>query len=163
MENDRSSYRIVIAVDATMQENYAAELLQQYVEQITGYRLPVVSDIVRPIETEIVIGFHSRLSHLGLDFTHEAFGREEFLIKTLGRKLIIIGGIPRGIPYAVNSLLTDEWGCRWFTPQLKRIPTTKRLTLPPTDRRYQPPFEWRNAFFWSGIDVDWANDLGLQW
>ena len=156
VENGRSPYRIVIAVDATMQENYAAELLQQYVEQITGYRLPVVSDNVKVVETEIVIGFNSRLSHLGLDFTQEAFGREEFLIKSFGRKLVIVGGFPRGIPYAVNSLLTEEWGCRWFTPQLKRIPTTKRLTLPPTDRRYKPPFEWRNAFFWSGIDVDWS-------
>ena len=39
VESGRSPYRIVIGVDATMQENYAAELLQQHVEQMTGCAL----------------------------------------------------------------------------------------------------------------------------
>ena len=156
VENAKSPYRIIISVDATMQENYAAELLQQHVEQMTGCALPIEPDDGRPIDSEIVIGFNRRLGHLGLNLTRDSFGREEFLIKTIGRTLVIVGGSPRGVPYGVNSLLTDEWGCRWFTPQLNRIPKHERLTLPPTDRRYEPAFEWRNAFFWSGIDPDWA-------
>lgn len=156
VENKASTYRIVIGVDATAQEAYAADLLQQHVEQMTGCKLPVVSDERRPIDTEIVIGFNRRLDRLGLELTRGSFGREGFLIRTIGPTLVIVGGSPRGVPYGVNSLLTDEWGCRWFTPQLQRIPRRERLTLPPTDRRYEPPFEWRNAFFWSGIDPGWA-------
>ncbi len=151
-----SRYRIVLAADATMQEGYAAELLQQYVKQMTGFELRIASDAVRPIDTEIVIGFNNRLDHLGVDLTRDELGPEEFVIKTVGSSLVIVGGSPRGAPYGVNSLLTDHFGCRWFTPQLRRIATYKKLTLGPTDRRYEPPFEWRNAFFWSGIDVDLA-------
>ena len=58
--------------------------------------------------------------------------------------------------YGANSLLTDEWGCRWFSPKVKRIPKHERLTLKVTDRRYQPPFEWRDGYFWSGLDNEWA-------
>jgi len=52
VENGQSPYRIVVAVDARMQDYYAAQQLQQHVQEMTD----------------------------------------------------------------VNSLLTDEWGCRWFTP-----------------------------------------------
>ena len=154
VEQGRSPYRIVIGVDATMQEHCAAELRQQYFEQMTGCRLHIVPDDGRPYDTEIVIRFNRRLERLGLKLTRQSFGQEEFLVRTIGRTLVIVGGSPRGVPYGVNSLLTDEWGGRWFAPQTNRIPTYERLTLPPTDRRYEPPFEWRNAFFCSGQAPD---------
>jgi Domain of unknown function (DUF4838) len=156
VENKKSPYRIVIGVEATMQENYAAGLLQQYVGEMTGYQLPIVPDDGRRVDTEIIVGFNRHFDQLGLDVTKESFGPEEFLIKPVGRTLVIVGGMPRGVQYGVNSLLTDTWGCRWFTPLLKRIPKHERLTLPRTARRYEPHFEWRNAFFWSSLDSEWA-------
>ena len=156
VENGKSPYCIVIGADATMQDHYAAQQLQQYVEQMTGFKLPILADDSRPIDTEIIIGFNRHFDQLSLEVTKNSFGPEEFLIKTVGRTLVIVGGTPRGVPYGVNSLLTDEWGCRWFTPLLKRIPQHERLTLPKTDRRYTPPFEWRNTFFWSSRDSEWA-------
>ena len=107
VENKKSPYRIVIGVDATMQDNYAAGLLQKYVEQMAGYKLPIVPDDGRPIDTEIIVGFNRHFDQLGLDVTKESFGPEEFLIKPVGRTLVIVGGVPRGVQYGVNSLLTD--------------------------------------------------------
>ncbi len=108
------------------------------------------------IETEIIVGFNRHMDRLGLDLEKDSFGPEEFLIKAIGKSVAIVGGTPRGVLYGVNSLLTDEWGCRWFTPLLNRIPGHKRLTLRTLERRYQPPFEWREAQYWSGPDNNWT-------
>ncbi|MCK4323433.1 MAG: DUF4838 domain-containing protein, partial [Armatimonadetes bacterium] len=92
----------------------------------------------------------------GADGPRDDFGPEEFRIQTIGSRVVIVGGSPRGVLYGANSLLTDEWGCRWFAPAVKHIPKHERLTLKVTDRRYEPPFEWRDAYFWSGLDNEWA-------
>jgi len=156
VDQGESTYRIVVAVDASIQDYYAAQQLQQYVEEMSGVKLRIVGDDNALSETEIIVGFNRHMDRLGLDLEKDSFGPEEFLIKTVGQTLVIIGGSPRGVLYGVNSLLTDEWGCRWFTPLLKRIPRHERLTLPPIERRYQPPFEWRDVYFWSGLDNEWA-------
>jgi len=159
-DRGESTYRIVVAVDASIQDHYAAQQLQRYVEEMSGVNLPIVGDDSALIETEILVGFNRHVDQLGLNLAKDSFGPEEFLIKTAGQTLVIIGGSPRGVLYGVNSLLTDEWGCRWFTPLLKRIPKRERLrerlTVPPTERRYQPPFEWRHANFASVLDNEWA-------
>ena len=57
-EDGRSPYHIVVAVDATMQDYHAAELLQRYVHQMTGTRLRLVSDDNVLSDAEITVGFN---------------------------------------------------------------------------------------------------------
>jgi len=156
VDDGESRYHIVVAVDASIQDYYAAQQLQRYVEEMSGVNLSIVGDNNALSETEIIVGFNRHVDQLGFNLEKDSFGPEEFLIKTAGQTLVIIGGTPRGVLYGVNSLLTDEWGCRWFAPVVKHIPKYKRLTLKVTDRRYEPPFEWRDAHFWSGLDNEWA-------
>ena len=96
------------------------------------------------------------MDRLDADLCKDEFGAEGFRTKTIGRHVLVAGGSPRGVLYGVNSLLTDNWGCRWFAPGLTRIPKVQRLTLQATDRRYEPPFEWRDGCFWSRRDNEWA-------
>ena len=42
VEDGKSPYRIMVAVDATMQASYAAQQLQRYVKEMTGAKLPIV-------------------------------------------------------------------------------------------------------------------------
>ncbi len=156
VDDGESRYHIVVAVGASMQDYYAAQQLQRHVEEMSGVKLPIVGDDNALIHTEIIVGFNRHADRLGVELKKDSFGPEEFLIKTAGQSLVIVGGSPRGVLYGVNSVLTDNWDCRWFTPLLKRIPRHERLTLPPTERRYQPPFEWREAEYWSGLDNDWT-------
>ena len=44
VEDGKSPYRIMVAVDATMQAYYAAQQLQRYVKEMTGAELPIVGD-----------------------------------------------------------------------------------------------------------------------
>ena len=155
-DQGKSDYSIIVAVDATMQDNYAAQMLKRYIREMSGADLPIVPDTAPVSENEIVVGFNRHSKKFGADGTKDDFGPEEFRIRTIGSSVVIVGGSPRGVLYGANSLLTDEWGCRWFSPAVKHIPKHKRLTLKETDRQYEPPFEWRDAHFWSGLDNEWA-------
>ena len=155
-ENGKSSCRMVVAVAASVQDYHAAQVLQRYVKEMTGAQLPIVTDDNALGNAEIVVGFNRHTARLAPDLKPDGFGSEEFLLKTVDGHLVIVGGSPRGVLYGVNSLLTDEWGCRWFTPSLRHIPKSKRLTVDTIDRRYQPPFEYREAYFWSALDNEWT-------
>ncbi|MEE3372701.1 MAG: DUF4838 domain-containing protein [Planctomycetota bacterium] len=152
----KSSYRIVVGLDGSVQDHHAAEVLQRYLKEISGAELPIINDDNVLGDREIVLGCNRHVDLLDARLRREPFGEEAFRIKTVGKHLIIVGGSPRGVLYGVNSLLTEEFNCRWFTPQLRRIPKQERLVLAPTDRRYEPDFEWRDVFFWSGIDNEWS-------
>jgi len=152
----KGDYRIVVSQTASIQDYHAAEVLQQYIAEMTGVALAIISDDNAAVETEIVVGFNKRTDRFCAEIKPESFGDEELQIKTIGQRLFIVGGAPRGVLYGVNSLLTDEWGCRWFAPTIKKIPTYETLVLPQTDRRYEPPFEWRDSFSPSGHDNLWA-------
>lgn len=151
-----TDHHIVVAVEATIQDYHAAQLLQRYVKQITDVEVPIISDDNAPGEAEIVIGFNRHTRELAPDLKRQAFGPEAFLIRTVDRHLLIVGGAPRGVLYGVNSLLTDEWGCRWFTPRHAMVPRRQRLALGPVRRNYRPPFTWRNVEYLGSRDVDWT-------
>ena len=156
VENGKSPYRIVVAVDASMQDYHAAQVLQRHIKEMTNVELRIITDDNAVGDAEIIVGLNRHATRLGPDPCRDEFGPEEFRIRTTGRHVLVTGGSPRGVLYGVNSLLTDNWGCRWFAPGLKRIPKVKRLTIEATDRRYAPPFEWRDCYFWSGRDNEWA-------
>lgn len=145
-EGGKSSYRIVVGLDGSVQDYHAAKVLQHYVKEISGAELPIINDDNVLGDREIVVGFNRHVDLLDARMRKEPFGGEAFRIKTIGKQLVIVGGAPRGVLYGVNSLLTEEFNCRWFTPQLRRIPKQERLVLAPTDRSYEPDFEWRDVF-----------------
>ena len=155
-EDGKSPYKIVVAVDASIQDYHSAEVLQRYVKEMSGAQLRIVGDDNVLGDAEIIVGFNRHVDLLDPTLKEEAFGPEAFRIRTYGNHLVIVGGAPRGVLYGVNSLLIDEFGCRWFTPLLRRIPEHGRLVLEPMDRRYEPHFEWRDAFFASASDNEWA-------
>ena len=153
-EGGKSPYRIAIGRDATMQEAYAARMLQRHIKEISGAELTITTDGGPVTEREIVVGSNRHSAELGIDAAD--FGKEEFRLVRVRRRLVIVGGKPRGVIYGVNSVLVDEWGCRWFAPDVKRIPKQDRLTVRRKDHRYRPPFEWRDTYFWSGLDTEWS-------
>ena len=57
-DQEKSDYSIVIAVDATMQDSYAAQVLQRYIREMSGADLPIAPDSAPVSEKEIVVGFN---------------------------------------------------------------------------------------------------------
>jgi len=154
-DEGRSDYRIVIAQEAPPSTRYAAEELQTFFLKITGVRLPIVVDTEPPQDEEIVVGRSRRLDAIKPSIDLDSLGKEGYVLRTLGRRLAIVGGEPRGTLYGVYGLLEDHFGCRWFTPELERIPRIARVPLPELDERHAPAFEYRETYLWETCDGNW--------
>ncbi|MCL6505648.1 MAG: DUF4838 domain-containing protein [Bryobacteraceae bacterium] len=154
-EGGRSPYRIVIAREASPSERRAAEELQRFLEQISGVRLPVVTDEAAPRGPLVLVGDSRALRRLRVSIPFEHLGPEGFALKTAGRNLIIAGGRQRGTMYGVYAFL-EKLGCRWFTAEVSRIPKLPAVRVPALDELQKPAFEYREPFFTEAFDKDWA-------
>jgi len=151
----RSDYRIVVAKDCPPPVNYAARELQSYLGKIAGARLPIVADAEPPRPHEIWVGRSSRLDSLAVAMDWATLGKEGYVLRTVGERLVIAGGEPRGTLYGVYGLLEDHFGCRWFTPEIERVPRARQLPLPRLDERKAPAFEYRETYTWESYDGNW--------
>ncbi|MFA6561488.1 MAG: DUF4838 domain-containing protein [Verrucomicrobiia bacterium] len=151
----RSDYQIVIARAASPSVNYAAQELQSYLEKITGARLPIVADTEAARPHEVLVGKSSRMNSLGVAVDWSGLGKEGYILRTVNEQLVIAGGEPRGTLYGVYSLLEDHFGCRWFTPEIERVPPMRQLPLPRLDERKVPVFEYRETYTWESFDGNW--------
>jgi hypothetical protein len=154
-EQGRSAYRIVTAAQAPPSTHYAAEELQRFLGKISGVKLPIVTDATPAQDREILVGRSTRLDLLDAKIDLASLGREGYVLRTAGSRLAIVGGEPRGTLYGVYGLLEDHLGCRWFTPQIERIPRRATLTLPALAERKTPTFEYRETYTWESYDGDW--------
>jgi len=154
-EDGRSDYRIVVAETASASTRHAATELQAFLQQMTDATLPLVSDSVNPSDHEIIVGRNRHLERLDLDVDFAALGDEGYVIRTLESSLVIAGSEKRGTLYGVYGLLEDHLGCRWFAPDVARIPEHERLVLPPIDEVKRPILEYREPFTFDCFDPDW--------
>jgi len=155
-EGGRSAYRIVVADDASPSTRHGAEELQRFLHEMTGARLPIVSDAEPAGPREIVVGDNARRPSLEVDVDFDALGDEGYVIRTVGPHLVIAGGALRGTMYGVYGLLEDHLGCRWFAPGVSRIPKHARLAIGPIDDRQVPVLEYREPFTYDCFDGDWC-------
>ena len=156
-ENGISHYQIVVSSNAIPSERYAAEELQRYLEKISGAKLPLISDAKPSNTREILIGDNAHLQSLGLALDYHKLGSEGFVLATKENRLLICGGKPRGTLYGVYTLLEEQFGVRWFTPEVEVAPRTNRIALPSLEQTRVPALEYREVF-WREIlrDADFA-------
>jgi hypothetical protein len=152
VENGKSNYSIVIAADAPPSERHGAEELQKFLEEMSGARLPITAE---PRRRMVLVGNSPALEKLNLRIPFAELGPEGFALKTSGQHVVIAGGRLRGSMYGVYTFL-DKLGCRWFTPEVSRIPKTRTITVGPLDETQTPAFEYRETFFSEALDRDWA-------
>jgi hypothetical protein len=155
-ENGQTAYRIVVAENASPSVRHGAEELQMFFAQMTGARLPIVSDSEAPAEKEILLGENTHLHQAGISVDIPSLGAEGYHLRTVGRRLVIAGGPQRGALYGVYGLLEDHCGCRWFAAEVSRIPRVERLELPTLDERIIPKFEYRDVALLEASDLDWS-------
>jgi hypothetical protein len=155
-DSGRSDYQIVLAENASPSTKHGAEELQMFLEQISGAKLPIVSDQEPQGPKEIVLGDNEHLRKLGVKIDFAQLGREGYVIRTVGDHLIIAGGKLRGNMYGVYGFLEDHLGCRWFTPGVSRIPKSARLVVGPIDERQVPALEYREPYLYECFDGDWC-------
>ena len=133
-DGGQSAYQIVVANGASPSTKHGSEELQMFLEQMTGAKLPIVSDQQPQGPKEIILGDNAHLRKLGVTVDFATLGKEGYMIRTVGDHLVIAGGPVRGAMYGVYGLLEDHLGCRWFAPGVSRIPKSSAAGYWP-DRR----------------------------
>ncbi|MBQ2881389.1 MAG: hypothetical protein IJE40_03905, partial [Clostridia bacterium] len=145
-----SEYVIVRGENAYISEITASTELQNYIKQITGVEIPIVTDSTNPTEKEIVVGKTNRESES--EFDRDELGDDGLVIKTNGQKLYLVGGEKRGTLYAVYEFLEAYLGCRFYSSDFEVIPETKTISIEQIEEDKQlPAFDTRETLW---IDYD---------
>ena len=132
-----AGYQVIFGEDATPAEMNAANVLAQYLNEITGLDYTARQG-VPPGAKEILVG---QISGENVS----ALGEEGFLIKAEGETIIITGGRPRGTLYGVFHFLELYFNCRWYTRELHVIPQGPAEIAPVKTEQYIPPLEYRQT------------------
>ena len=155
VKRGESTFSICTSETASPSERHAAEELQKFVQEISGARLPIVSDADKPGGSLVLVGNSTLVEPLAAKIAFEKLGAEGFVLRTAGNRLLIVGGRQRGTLYGVYAFL-EKLGCRWYTPDLSVIPKKSTLVVEPLDEIQKPAFEYREPFFREASDKDWA-------
>ena len=157
-EDQTSRYRIVIPVAPTQHELKASEVLQDYLLQISGAALPVISSDKATSPYEIVLGQNERLDEIDIGINLNDLKKDGFIIKTDSLRLFITGGSGKGTLYGVYTFLEDYLGCRMYSPGVKLIPEQKKIELDSINDLQIPAIEYRTTHYrstWDAEYVDW--------
>ena len=160
---------IVVGVGQGSEITAAAAELQQYIEQMTGAVLPMLTDEDTLSGTQVLVGPSSATDALGVYVPQTYPQGEEFVVKTVGDNLVLMGNDAKtfcGTTYAVYDFLQDQLGVKWYFPgelgtivpsytdidigvlDISEVPAyaVRGISIPP----YTPdPDRWRGH-------VDWA-------
>jgi hypothetical protein len=155
VDHGKSPYTIVLSAQASPSEHRAAHELQRFLDEMSGAKLPILTDEQPRKGNLILLGDNTQLRKLKVQIDFDQLGPEGFVLQTAGPHLIIAGGRQRGTMYGVYTFL-DKLGCRWFTAEVSRIPKQPTIQLPTLKETHRPAFEYREPFFTEAWDKDWA-------
>jgi hypothetical protein len=128
VEGGKSTYGICISGAASPSEKRAAAEMQKFVEEMSGARLPIVTDAANPEGNLVLVGSSNWLEKLKIVVPFETLGDEGFVLRTEGKHIIIAGGRQRGTMYGVYAFL-EKLGCRWYAPDCSVVPKKQILTV----------------------------------
>jgi hypothetical protein len=157
-DNNTSRYTILIPAHATTYEQRAADVLQNYLMQISGAALPIIAASKHRSPYEIVLGQNERIDELNTGINYQILKEDGFVIKTDSSRLIIAGGNEKGTLYGVYSFLEKYLGCRMYTPAVKIIPSNSRIILGKINDQQVPVIGFRDTHYratWDAEYTDW--------
>ncbi|MHC4982027.1 MAG: DUF4838 domain-containing protein [Planctomycetota bacterium] len=153
-EGGRATADIVLAEGESAPVRHAAAELGDFLEQVTGAKFRINRQPGKA-------GFHLLVGPKAAkfavpEFTTDGLGAEGIVLRTVGDKLVLAGGRPRGTVYAVYTFLETYVGCRWWSSRAARVPQMPDLAVGALDVRYVPPLEYRYPYWSDAFDLDWA-------
>lgn len=151
-ENGRSSYAIIIAKNADIIEEFAANELQKYLKEISGVLIPIRKDGVRSGKAifvgKICFKMEPRIKR-------ETSSSDGYWLHTSGDS-VFFRAQGRSVLYAVYHFL-ELLGCRWFYPVRSEqiVPRRRKVVIKALNRKIVYPLKLR------GIDLKPITRLGL--
>ncbi|HEY3417786.1 MAG TPA: DUF4838 domain-containing protein, partial [Armatimonadota bacterium] len=132
---------VVNSAGAIPAEKTAAAELATYLHKITGAPFSTIEQSEWQGGGAIYVGDTAFARAHGVD--PGTLGPEESVIRAVDGSLILSGGRPRGVIYAIYRFLERQLGVRWYTPWAEKVPMQQTLTLPELNERTKPYFEYR--------------------
>ena len=152
-----AAYTLVRAADASPSQIHAAEEFQTFAEQMTGVKLPILTDDA-PLPSRAILLGNTRhtAAVLGGPADLAALGTDGFRLVSKPPHLLIIGGAVRGTLYGVYEALERFGGCRWYSSWHSVIPTRDAFAVPAIDETQAPAFALREPFWFDMFNGDLA-------
>lgn len=144
----RSAYVIVLPDQPTAPERSAARELQRCLRIGTGATLRIVPERqARSLSRRIFVGQINAARRLVPARALRDLGADGIVLWTAGADLVLTGGRPRGVLYAVYEFLHRYAGARWWDDVTETIPRRAVLPLPRVALRYVPRIVCREPHF----------------
>jgi len=153
VSNNTSRYSIIIAQNAPKSDSVASADLQKYVKEMSGFRIPIKSDVTSETDYEIVIGNTNR--SVNIDKT-SITNKDGFIIKSAKNKLYFLGGQGKGTINAVYTFLEKYLNCRMYSAKVKVIPKQSTIEIPNINLSQNPVFDYRTISAYEQLDDDYC-------
>ncbi|MEA1885699.1 MAG: DUF4838 domain-containing protein [Bacteroidota bacterium] len=138
VNNEVSDYEILIPQETDSLIKDAATELQEYLLKISGVKIPVVT-----------AGQHEKGMHkifIGDYPGNESYKPHMIFYRVNGDNLLIGGGSPKSVLYAVYTFLQNELACMWLSPDVEIVPESDKITIhAKIDYEYTPDIETRTV------------------
>jgi hypothetical protein len=159
-KNGKTNYVIVTPDYPSPVELTAAKELKLHLDSVTGADFVIFKEMeIKGSKPQILVGNSKRAKQLlpGIDAAQLPY--DGIVIKTVGKNLVLLGHPQRGTLYAVNTLLEDVVGVRWWTSTEASIPKQPTLKIPAQDLQYAPKLIYREAFYKDAFDGVFATRM----
>lgn len=162
-KDGQTSYQIVKPANPSAVDEYAANELAVYLEQITGAQFPVVATGgMTEGKPSILIGLSApALRHLGPD-PLATLKDQEHVVCSSGQDILLYGQGVHGNLHAVLEFLENSLGWRWYSvfehPVVPRQPT---VTLAPFRRQRSFSFAYRKVDIQRGMDYFYQQGINM--
>lgn len=146
---DEPLWRIALPNSPTVTEKTAADELQSHINLMTGTEFPICSESeVSSYDDHVIYIGATKYATRILETDHpDPFLFDEIFLKANKNNLVLTGHERRGALYAVYSFLEDVCGCRWFTPDVTRIPNLSAFSFPKDlSISYAPKLHYREIY-----------------
>lgn len=149
-EKGKSDWKVVIPVNATAQNKYAAGEFATAVKKISGVEIPVIEADTVAAGNHVVIGavktalIGKKAEALKLQNANPA--DDEIAVYTLDGNLYLAGSNPRSATFAVYHFLREYLGVRWLWPGAdgEFMPAKESFTVPEIKFNYKAQIRYRS-------------------
>ena len=134
-----SAYQIVIPANPKITEKTAKAELEKYMKQCVS-KLFVGNDEIRTI----YVGDTSEALFEGIE--RKNMKEDSFIIRKIGKNIIINGGGTRGVIYGIYDFLENVCGVRFLTQLVTYIPPKGDVKISSVDKKFDFLFPMRDIF-----------------
>ncbi len=121
----------------------AAQELEHYLGKVLGDSHGIVC--AGQTTGDIWLGDSKAAEALGLKCS--ALAEEEYVIRSSGKDIVIIGGGHRGTLYGAYHFLEEMIGVHWLTPTVEHVPAPRDYEFPSIAVRRKPFFRSRSYYY----------------